>query len=65
MITDAERYRIVSHGWQRAHPIWEIMENAKVRTPKEVMDLVRQMELPERHLTSRELIVPYQRVEGP
>lgn len=65
MMTATERFRIVANGWQRAHPIWEIMENAKLQTPKEAMDLVRAMQLPERHLTTRDIIEPHQFVEGP
>jgi hypothetical protein len=58
-------YMIVSDGWRRAHPIWEIMDNTKLRTPSQVMDIVRYLQLPERHLTTREIIEPHQPVDAP
>lgn len=57
------RYEIIANGWRRAHFIWELMEDAQIKTPAACMDMVRYLQLPERHLTTREIIEPHGPVE--
>lgn len=63
VIDMADRMQIVANGWRRAHLLWEIMEDAQIKTPAACMDMVRYLQLPERHLTTREIIEPHGPVE--
>lgn len=60
------RNQIVTADWMRGRPLWEIKEDAKLAGlgGEDVMDVVRALQLPERHCTTGKVLEPHIPVGG-